>query len=385
MLTCKSPRKVMLAAYHLGRRVLPSYSGKFSRHDFTLPQLFACLVVREHQRQSYRGCEALLRDADHWCKAIGMRRVPDHNTLCRAFGVIVTGRRMGKALDVLARWFTLAGVLKLSDKPLALDSTYFEPHHRSRHYEHRRREAARQEEARRRKGLRPRRGRADRANSRTRRGKVRRLPKAGFAVASACHVILAARVCTGAGGDQPWLEPLLLDAWRRVPNRSFAAVADAGFDSEANHVIARRDMGIRSIIPPDSGRPGKRGSRPGGRWRRRMKELLRTKRSRRRCGYTRRWQSETTNSMIKRNLGSALRARTPRRREREMLLRAVVHNVMLASRHRRSGGRDRAGHSSFFGSLRKGTFLFFRLFQEEECPLFRRRSGMSAISRMQCS
>jgi len=332
----------MLAAHHLGRQFLPTYSSKFSRRDFTLPQLFACLAVREQMRLSYRGCEALLRDAEHWCHAIGMRKVPDHNTLCRAFGVIVTGRRMNKALDELARWFTLAKVLKLSSGPLALDSTYFEPRHRSRHYEHRRREAARQEAARRRRGLGPRRGRADKANSRTRRAKVGRLPKAGFAVASACHVILAARVCTGAGGDQPWLEPLLYDAWRRVPNKTFTAVADAGFDSEPNHDIARRDMGLRSVIPPDVGRPSKEGTPPGGRWRRHMKKLLRTKRSRRRCGYTQRWQSETTNSMVKRNLGAALRARTPRRREREMLLRAVVHDVMLAPRHRKSEGRDRA-------------------------------------------
>jgi hypothetical protein len=34
--------------------------------------------------------------------------------------------------------------------------------------------------------------------------------------------------------------------------------------------------------------------------------------------------------MMKRNLGSALRARSAGRRESEMLLRAVVHNVMIA-------------------------------------------------------
>ena len=334
----------MLAAYHLARRCMPAYSSKFSRRDFTLHQLFACLVVREHQRQSYRGCEALLRDAEHWCRAIGMRRVPDHNTLCRAFGVLVTGRLMNKALDVLARWFSMAGVLRLSSKPLALDSTYFEPRHLSRHYEHRRRESRSDSHGNPGRG---RRGRPDAGGSRTRRRKVRHLPKAGFAVASACHVVLAARVCTGAGGDQRWLEPLLQGAWRRVPNRRFAAVADCGFDSEANHEVARRDMGLRSIIPAGVGRPGRSGTQPAGRWRRHMKRLLRTKRSRRRCGYTQRWQSETTNSMVKRNLGSALRARTRRRREREMLLRAVVHNVMLALRHRRSEGRDRAGRIYF--------------------------------------
>ena len=45
------------------------------------------------------------------------------------------------------------------------------------------------------------------------------------------------------------------------------------------------------------------------------------------CGQ--RWQSETVNSMIKRNLGSALRARTTVHRRHELLLRVLVHNIML--------------------------------------------------------
>lgn len=70
----------MLVAYHFASAVLPRHSSRFSRHDFTLAQLFACLVLLEHQRKSYRGIEALLKDAEHWCKAIGMRRVmrPQH-------------------------------------------------------------------------------------------------------------------------------------------------------------------------------------------------------------------------------------------------------------------------------------------------------------------
>ena len=47
MLTCQSPRKVMRAAYHLASQALPQYSSKFSRKDFTLPQLFACLAAKE--------------------------------------------------------------------------------------------------------------------------------------------------------------------------------------------------------------------------------------------------------------------------------------------------------------------------------------------------
>jgi len=36
--------------------------------------------------------------------------------------------------------------------------------------------------------------------------------------------------------------------------------------------------------------------------------------------------------MIKRNLGSALRATNARRRSRELLLRVLTHNVMIVAR-----------------------------------------------------
>ncbi len=74
MITCKSPRKVIRAAHRLAAECLPQYGDRFSRHDFTLPQLFACLVIREHQRKSYRGVEALLRDCPDWLADIGLDR-----------------------------------------------------------------------------------------------------------------------------------------------------------------------------------------------------------------------------------------------------------------------------------------------------------------------
>jgi IS5 family transposase len=133
METCKSPRKVMLLAYRLGQAVLPAYASKRSRKDFTLAQLFACLVVGEHQRKSYRGLEALLRDTQ-WYKEIGMPRPPDHNTLCRAFHSIVTHAKTTRMLDLLSQWFQQRHVLGTD---AAIDSTVYDTHHRSRHYERR--------------------------------------------------------------------------------------------------------------------------------------------------------------------------------------------------------------------------------------------------------
>lgn len=139
----------------------------------------------------------------------------------------------------------------------------------------------------------------------------------------ACHLILAARATTGGGGDQPFFEPLLFDAWRRATVK--VAVADAGYDSETNHWIARQDMGVRSIIPPKAGRPTSKP--PTSRHRRNMRNRFKRKADKRHYGQ--RWQVETVNSMIKRNLGSALRARTARRRSMELLLRVVTHNIMI--------------------------------------------------------
>ena len=45
--------------------------------------------------------------------------------------------------------------------------------------------------------------------------------------------------------------------------------------------------------------------------------------------YGQRWQIETAFSMLKRNLGSALRARTYWSQCRESMLRVITHNVMI--------------------------------------------------------
>jgi len=100
METCKSPRKVLNAAYALATACLKEHRSKFSRKDFTSPQLFACLVLREHQKKSYRGLVALLEDCPEWCADIGLKKVPDHNTLCRAFHKLVKPGVVEKMLDL---------------------------------------------------------------------------------------------------------------------------------------------------------------------------------------------------------------------------------------------------------------------------------------------
>ncbi len=78
---------------------------------------------------------------------------------------------------------------------------------------------------------------------------------------------------------------------------------------------------MRSVIPSKIGRPTVKA--PSGRWRR----VMATRFDKRK--YRQRPQCETVNSMIKRLLGSALRARTYRRQCREITLRTITLNVMI--------------------------------------------------------
>ena len=211
-------------AHELGCRCLRKYTSKFSRHDYTLPQLFACLVVREQMRLSYRGAEALLRDGRAWCRAIGIRgKTPDHTTLARTARVIQGPGRVGRMLDRLARWFMIAHKLGTT---LAVDSTCHDVHHRSRHYERRCRHHN--------VG-----GRADGSANVRRSGSAKRTPKLSLGVDTRSHVILAAQARIGMCSDAPSFDGLLYHAWRRRGGRVKTVLADAGFDSEANHRIAK--------------------------------------------------------------------------------------------------------------------------------------------------
>jgi hypothetical protein len=316
----------MRAAYRLGREVLPDHVSAFSRHDFTLPQLFACLVLREFYGLGYRRTERLLGDSPQWLADIGLSVAPDHNTLWRAFGVILATRRVNRMLDLLAASFSRAKLLRLGHKPLALDSTCFEQRHRSAHYDRRCRQMISRDGSRN-AGKPPEKpGKWGASVNASRRRRVSALPKLSVAVAAACHLILAATVRTGNGSDAPDFDELLYRSWKRAP-RVKVVVADAGYDSERNHRIARQDMGVRSVIPPGIGRPPAAGQLPGGRWRRHMAKRFARKADAKQYGQ--RAQSETVHSMVKRNQGSALRSRTPERRKQEMLLRVLTHNIML--------------------------------------------------------
>jgi Transposase DDE domain len=232
---------------------------------------------------------------------------------------------MNRALDVQVAAARAMGLDVSGDdaKPSAMDSTCFESHHVSRHFERRKEEAAAKAVAAA-KPMETTEKRPRAAASRTRSKTIKSMPKLSVAVACSCHLILAARGTVGMGSDHPHFAPLLFDAWRRAEAR--VMTADAGYDSDENHRLGRDEVGVETIIPALIGRPSEHP--PTSVYRRIMREMFATATVGRKA-YGQRWQVETVNSMVKRNLSSALRARTPRRRSMEMSLRCVVHNIMV--------------------------------------------------------
>ncbi|MGH9602654.1 MAG: transposase [Terriglobales bacterium] len=146
----------------------------------------------------------------------------------------------------------------------------------------------------------------------------RTFPKLEMVCDCAVHLILCAYAAIGPALDLNTFRRLLFGTLRRASVQIL--LADAGYDSESNHRFARDGCHVRSVIPPLLGRPtDKLPSTPH----RRLMRLYRDYR------YGQRSQSETVISMIKRNLGAFVAARSDRARSVEVMLKVLTHNIML--------------------------------------------------------
>lgn len=77
----KSPLAAARGALAVGKQALPAQSSKYSRKDYTLPQLFALLVLKRFFRTDNRGVVEIVRDCGDLREALGLAKVPDQSTL----------------------------------------------------------------------------------------------------------------------------------------------------------------------------------------------------------------------------------------------------------------------------------------------------------------
>ena len=297
MKTSKSPNAVALIAYRTAQRALPPYRHLKSPKKFTQPQLVACLVLKEFFTTDYRGIEEILKDSSDLRKILELTEVPTYSTLQKASKRLTNKQMMDALLHQIIHSAIEMKIMKKNVLCSAIDGTGFESHHISSYFVKRK---AKGEDI-------------------HRMMTYTRYPKVGIIVDCASHLILSGVPSRGPYPDIVHFEKAVLEAQKHASLQTL--IADAGYDSEKAHRFAREEHNITTIIPARIGRPTTKS--PSGKYRSLMATAFD------KLTYGQRWQVETVNSMIKRHLGSFMRARTYWAQCREIMLRLFVHNVMV--------------------------------------------------------
>lgn len=289
--TSKSPKKVVRTALRVVARVLPEYSHHMSPKKFTQRQLFACLVLKMFFKTDYRGICTYLTDMPELRHAIGLTSVPHFTTLQKASQRLLCTSRCKDLLHATVRGLG-------NNVPLAaVDATGLQSGHISPYFF-----AIR-----------------DKVPKKGVWTQFTQYPKLGALVDITSHLILAIVTTRGPGRDSTHFKTILDDVPSDITIEHL--LADAGYDKEDNHIYAREILSIKTSIPPTCGTP------PKDLPRKHYRRLMATDFDH--GAYRQRWQVETVFSMIKRNLGYALKSKTQPAQNTEMALMAITHNLMI--------------------------------------------------------
>ena len=269
--------KVARLAYQIAKQELPLYSHPKSPHKYTFPQLASCVILTFYLNMSYRDAEEWLLASDKVCNALGLRQVPDHSTICRAYS------RLKKALmeKMLRRLLKLLGI---QEEFICFDTTGFRESHESAYY-----------------------------LSRTGR-RYRSWRKGAYAVGAKSQMVLATGHGRGPGSDSVFLNLLKRKSsvWGKKERgrRAWLCLADSGFDGEG---VSQLD-----IVPPI-----RRGGNIVDAARIARRELV--DQARLDGVYGQRWKVETVISVIKRKFGDSIRSIKERLKDREVDIKGLVY------------------------------------------------------------
>ncbi|WP_426960259.1 transposase [Muricoccus radiodurans] len=145
-------------------------------------------------------------------------------------------------------------------------------------------------------------------------------PKLTAVLHTHSHLIFRAVPGVGPSQDSPDFTPAMRQAAGLVAIDT--VLGDAGYDAEHNHRLCREELGVRqTVIHLNCRNTGRRW--PKAPYRRAMRHRFP------KPLYHQRWHIESGFSQHKRRLGSALTARNTASQNRELVLRALTHNLML--------------------------------------------------------
>jgi Transposase DDE domain/Transposase domain (DUF772) len=209
-------------ALQVGQAALSAYRSKFSKHQFTQPQLLAILCLMRYEDWTFREAEVRLAEHTELRTALRLQRAPDYTTVYRFL------RRLNEtALDN-----TLSAVVQRLDPQsgpqatVAVDATGLAPGAISTVF-------------------------VKRAKDRGEGFTWRHWLKWTIVVDIDHRVILAQTARRGPTNDCAILRPLVSMAHARVPIG--VVLADAEFDSERNHQHVRQTLQAQRSIPAKRG------------------------------------------------------------------------------------------------------------------------------------
>jgi hypothetical protein len=305
-------------ALAVSKSVLPNHASRFAPKTYTQPQLLACLLLKEYLRLDYRTAQEMLELSDGLRSTLELSRVPDHSTLwwfarhklkpellqaaleetVRCFEHYLQRSSDGKDADEddLPKGDDGASRNECSTRVVALDSTGLFLSYSSRYF----------------------RWRAKR--ERGQRGWL----KWALALWVEPQMLVAQLVRPGPSGDFSDLVPLAESANSLL---SFdQLLADAGYDSEANHRFCREVLGVESLIRAKARRSKTVVAKAP--YRKEMCQVLEDPGDPvLREQYRQRWKVETTMSVAKRKWGESLSARREELQKAQLLLRGVTYNL----------------------------------------------------------
>lgn len=279
-------------ALEVMRDVLPAYSGKYSKHTFTQPQLMTILCLLRFEDWTFREAEVRLSEHSDLRRALALERVPDRTTLYR-FMRRVSDEMLDEVLVAIATRLTPRRKGHKRKKAVAaVDATGLAPGSISTFF----------------------------INRRTDRGEGlpwRHWCKWTIVIDVLRRCVLAQAARQGPYNDCATLRPLVSAAHEVTPVG--LVLADAEFDSERNHRHIRDVLGADSIIPAKRGRADWKIKGTRAQMRRRFP----------RKRYSQRAQVESVFSVVKRKLSAKAPGRSTETQRRQAMLLGVAYNIYL--------------------------------------------------------
>src|SRR6202790_220742 len=94
-------------ALQVGRAVLPRYRSRFSKRQFTQPQLLAVLCLMRYEDWTFRETEVRLTEHAELRRALRLGSVPDYTTLYRFLKRLDEQQINAAMVETARRWRTV--------------------------------------------------------------------------------------------------------------------------------------------------------------------------------------------------------------------------------------------------------------------------------------